>query len=36
MTFYFKLTKDLKKQFKTSDITIPETRAQYVAVAQQV
>jgi len=36
MTFYSKLTKDLKRQFKTSDITIPETRAQCVAVAQRV
>ena len=34
MTFYSKLTKELKKQFKTSDICIPETRAKCVAVAQ--
>jgi len=34
MTFYSKLTRELKKQFKTSDICIPETRAEYVAVAQ--
>ena len=36
MTFYSKLTKQLKKQFKTSDIPIPETRAKCVAVAQRV
>jgi hypothetical protein len=36
MTFYSKLTRDLKRQFKTSDILIPETRAQCVAVAQRV
>jgi hypothetical protein len=36
MTFYSKLTKELKKQFKTSDIPIPETRAKCVAVAQRV
>ena len=34
MTFYSKLMKELKKQFKTSDIPIPETRAKCVAVAQ--
>jgi hypothetical protein len=34
MTFYSKLTKELKRQFKTSDIPIPETRAKCVAVAQ--
>ena len=34
--FYSKLTRELKKQFKTSDIPIPETRAKYVAVAQHV
>ena len=34
MTFYSKLTRELKKQFKTSDIPIPETRAKCVAVAQ--
>ena len=33
MTFYSKLTRELKKQFKTSDILIPETRAKCVAVA---
>jgi len=33
MTFYSKLTRELKKQFKTSDIPIPETRAKCVAVA---
>ncbi len=32
--FYLKLTKELKKQFKTSDILIPNTRAQCIAVAQ--
>ena len=36
MTFYSKLTKELKKQFKTSDISIPKTRAKCVAVAQRV
>lgn len=36
MTFYSKLSRDLKKQFKTADIPIPETRAKCVAVAQRV
>src|SRR6266480_3388547 len=36
MNFYSKLTKELKKQFKTSDICIPETRAECVAVAQHI
>jgi hypothetical protein len=36
MAFYSKLTRELKRQFKTSDIAIPETRAQCVAVAQRV
>jgi hypothetical protein len=36
MTFYSKLTEELKKQFKTSDIPILETRAKCVAVAQRV
>src|SRR5436190_5395303 len=36
MTFYSKLTKELKKQFRTADIPIPETRARCVAVAQRV
>ncbi len=36
MMFYSKLTKELKKQFKTSDIPIPETRAKCVAIAQHV
>jgi hypothetical protein len=36
IAFYSKLTKELKRQFKTSDIAIPETRAQCVAVAQRV
>src|SRR6266496_6757807 len=36
MTFYSKLTKELKKQFKTSDIPIPDTRAECVAVAQRI
>jgi hypothetical protein len=36
MAFYSKLTKELKRQFKTSDIAILETRAQCVAVAQRV
>src|SRR5438045_7671048 len=34
MTFYSKLTKELKRQFKTADIPIPKTRAKCVAVAQ--
>ncbi len=34
--FYSKLTIELKKQFKTSDILIPNTRAQYVAIAQRI
>ena len=33
MTFYSKLMKELKKQFKTSNIPILETRAKCVAVA---
>src|SRR5436190_8932360 len=36
MMFYSKLTRELKRQFKTSDIPIPETRAKCVAVAQRV
>jgi hypothetical protein len=36
MTFYSKLTKELKKQFKTSDIPIPETRAKCIAIAQRI
>ena len=36
MTFYSKLTRELKKQFKTADIPIPETRAKCVAVAQRI
>ncbi|KAH8593080.1 hypothetical protein B0O99DRAFT_673941 [Bisporella sp. PMI_857] len=36
MTFYSKLYRTLKQQFKTSDIAIPETRAKCVAVAQHV
>jgi hypothetical protein len=36
MTFYSKLSRELKKQFKTADIPIPETRARCVAVAQRV
>jgi hypothetical protein len=36
MTIYSKLTRELKKQFKTSDIPIPETRAKCVAVAQRI
>src|SRR6266487_4983970 len=36
MTFYSKLTRELKKQFKTSDIHILETRAKCVAVAQRI
>ena len=31
--FYSKLMKELKKQFKTSNIPIPETRAKCMAVA---
>ena len=34
ITFYSKLTRELKRQFKTSDILIPETRAKCIAVAQ--
>jgi hypothetical protein len=33
MMFYSKLIEELKKQFKTSDIPIPETRAKCVAIA---
>jgi hypothetical protein len=33
MMFYSKLTEELKKQFKTSDIPILETRAKCIAVA---
>ena len=33
MTFYSKLTKELKKQFKTSDIPIPKTKAKCIAIA---
>ena len=33
MNFYSKLTKELKKQFKTSDISILETRAKCIAIA---
>jgi hypothetical protein len=36
MTFYSKLTREMKRQFQTSDIAIPKTRAQCVAVAQRV
>jgi len=36
MMFYSKLTKELKKQFKTSNIPIPNTQAQCVAVAQRI
>jgi hypothetical protein len=36
MTFYSKLTGELKRQFKTSDIPIPDTRAKCVAVAQRI
>ena len=36
MTFYSKLTRELKRQFKTSDVRIPETRAECVAVAQRI
>ncbi len=32
--FYSKLTKELKKQFKISNIPIPDTRAQCIAIAQ--
>ena len=34
MMFYSKLMKELKKQFKTFDIPIPETRAKCMAIAQ--
>src|SRR6266536_1613388 len=36
MTFHSKLTEELKKQFRASNISIPETRAECVAVAQRV
>ena len=36
MTFYSKLTTELKRQFQTSDVPIPETRAKCVAVAQRI
>ena len=36
MAFYSKLTRELKRQFQTADIAIPETRAECVAVAQRV
>ena len=36
MTFHSKLTKELKKQFRASNISILETRAECVAVAQRV
>jgi hypothetical protein len=36
ITFYSKLSRELKRQFKTADISIPSTRAQCVAVAQRV
>ena len=36
MIFYSKLTKELKKQFKTSDIPILETRAKCITVAQYI
>ena len=36
MTFYSKLAKELKRQFKTADIPIPDTRAKCVAVAQRI
>ena len=36
MTFYSKITKELKKQFKTSDIPIPNIRAKCVTIAQRI
>ena len=33
MTFYSKLSKELRRQFKTLDIPISNTRAKYVTVA---
>jgi hypothetical protein len=36
MTFYSKLSKELKRQFKTSDIPILDTRAKCVVVAQRI
>ena len=36
MIFYSKLSKELKKQFKTSDIPIPDIRAKCITIAQQV
>ena len=34
--FYSKLTKELKKQFKTSNISILNTRTQYITIAQYI
>jgi hypothetical protein len=36
LLFYSKLTQELRRQFKTSDVLIPETRASCVAVAQRI
>ena len=36
MTFYTKLSKELRRQFQTSNISVPDTRAECVAVAQRV
>ena len=36
ITFYSKLAKELKRQFKTADIPILDTRAKCVAVAQRI
>ena len=36
MTFYSKLDPQLRRQFQKADISIPETRAKCVAVAQRV
>ena len=36
MTFYSKLSSELKRQFKTSNIQIPETRAKCVAISQRI
>ena len=36
MTFYSKLTRELKRQFKIANILILETQAKCVAVAQRI
>ncbi|KAK9364327.1 hypothetical protein V1509DRAFT_557506, partial [Lipomyces kononenkoae] len=36
LAFYSKLTEELKRQFKSADIKIPESRSECVAIAQRV